>query len=102
MSLWQQASRRIAHEEALLRQYAEQPAFWATDLRRDIQTIQLAVAKPDYAVPTDLPKAVRREEPLREAQDLVRRYGELVQWWPAIVERAAELSSAGAATVHAR
>jgi hypothetical protein len=102
MSLWQQASRRIAHEEALLRQYAEQPAFWATDLRRDIQTIQLAVAKPDYAIPIDLPEEMRPEEPLRGAQDLVRRYGELVQWWPAIVERAAALSSAGSAHVQAR
>jgi hypothetical protein len=101
MLLWRQAAQRISQKEALLRQYGEQPAFWAEDLRREIKTHQLAVVKPDYIVPIDLPQRLTGEKPVQEAQDLIRRYGELVYWWPAIVERATELASIRSAGVHA-
>lgn len=101
MLLWRQASQRIAYEEALLHQYGEQPAFWAADLRREIEANQLAVVKPDYVVPVDLSERRTAEKPLREAQDLIRRYGELVRWWPSIVERATELALAPSAGAHA-
>jgi hypothetical protein len=91
--LWQQAGQRVAHREALLRQYGEQPEFWADDLRRENEVSLAALAQPDYAEPIDLLESLRGPERLRAAQSLIRRYGELVSWWPLIVERAKVLAA---------
>jgi hypothetical protein len=93
--LWRQAAQRIAHMESLLSQYGRQPDYWAADVDLEIAALQAAVAKADYVLPVDLPFPPSKEERMAQAQDLIRRYGELLDWWPAIVLRARELAAAG-------
>jgi hypothetical protein len=93
--LWKRASQRIVQKEPLLRQFGGYPAYWAADLKREIGAIQRAVVKPDYTLPIDLPQHLSEAERMQQAQDLIRRYGELLQWWPTIMERAKALAAAG-------
>jgi hypothetical protein len=93
MLMLKQASRRTTHEEGLLRQYGKQPEYWAAELRKNIETRLMAAVKSDYMVPVDLPQHLPKEELLGQAQDLIRRYGELLLWWPAIVEQAKALAA---------
>ena len=92
--LWRQASQRIVQKESLLRQFGGYPAYRAADLKREIEAVQQAVIKSDYTLPIDLPGDVSTSDRLRQAQDLIRRYGELLVWWPAIMERAKALAAA--------
>jgi hypothetical protein len=90
---WDMASFRVAKAEALLNAFAYSPSYWAEDVVNEIQNIAAAVTKPDFALPSDLPGGDGREDPLARAQNIVRQYGELLCWWPAMVERATELSA---------
>jgi hypothetical protein len=92
-SLWKRASQRVAQKELLLRQFGGYPAYWAADLKREIEGVQRAVVRPDYTLPIDLPQNLSKPECMQQAQDLIRRYGELLVWWPAIVERAKALAA---------
>jgi len=89
--LWNAAARNIARQETALRTYAGQPAYWAEHVRRQIRMTSEAVARPDYYVPSDLPGG---EESVR-AQSLVGQFGQLLRWWPRIVETACVLSAQG-------
>jgi hypothetical protein len=93
MSLWRHTAQGIARKEAMLRQYGGQPTYWAADLLQEIKARQAAVTDPRYAVPIDLPEYPCVAESLRVVQSLIRSYGELVYWWPVIVERAKEVAA---------
>ena len=90
---WGLASFRVAKAEALLNGFAYSPSYWAEDVVNEIQDITAAATKPDFALPSDLPGGDGPEDLLARAQGVVRQYGELLCWWPAMVERAAELSA---------
>jgi hypothetical protein len=91
MLMLRQTSLRITHEESILRHHGGQPEYWAADLRKNIESRLMAAVKPDYIVPVDLPQHLPKEERLGQVQNLIRRYGELLLWWPPIVEQAKAL-----------
>jgi hypothetical protein len=92
--LWRQASFQVAQQESAIRKHGGCPAFWASEVQRDIEAIQAAVTKPGYVLPIDLlPQHQPEQEILAQTQDLVRRYGELLSWWPDIIERARALAA---------
>jgi hypothetical protein len=93
LSLWRQAGHLIAQREALLRENGEQPDFWAADLHEENLITENALMEPDYVVPIDLPECLPRPERLRKAQEMIRCFGDLVSWWPDIVERAKEIGA---------
>jgi hypothetical protein len=94
--LWMRAAQRIGQMESLVREYGGYPQYWAADLQREIKATQAALVRPDYIVPIDLPGEPGSEARLRESQNLIRRYGELLQWWPEMIERAKDLAAVDA------
>jgi hypothetical protein len=80
--------------ESVLVEDCYTPRHWAEDLDGRIEALRRLTDKPDFFVPVDLPGA-SRDPPARRAQHAVAQYGQLLEWWPAIAERAAELRNHG-------
>jgi hypothetical protein len=83
ITLWRHASQRIGDNEALLRRFQGKPDCWASDVKRGIDGITATLAAPGFPACPDVSWT------MEDARILVRRYGELLLWWPDIVERAA-------------
>ncbi len=90
---WRRASARIAKAESLLNASAYCPSYWEEDVVKEIEAILATVVKPAFALPSDLFGAERLEELLARTQKIVRQYGDLLCWWPAMMEKAKELSA---------
>lgn len=88
---WNRASHIIRRTEALIKQFENSPSYWASDLQADIEAFREAATGPDFGLPSDLPEEGGRATRLQLTQTLVRLFGELLFWWPAIVERAKAL-----------
>lgn len=91
-SSWGQASFRVAKAESQLNAFAYSPSYWAEDVVKEIESILAAITRPDFALPSDL-RGSETHELLARTQNIVRRYGELLYWWPAMIERATELAA---------
>ncbi len=71
--------------------------YWAADLDEQRRVLEQAITRPDYPRPIDL----LTHSPAADAphthttRDLVREFGALLSWWPAIVDRTMELAAAG-------
>jgi hypothetical protein len=74
-----------------LETYRESPSFWADDVRRMIKVISEASTAEDHLVPRDLRHGRDTEAAGRLGQELVGRFGELLEAWPAIVTAARRL-----------
>ena len=81
----------IAVLENQLQTYGASPDFWADDIRRMIELMSKASTAADYLVPRDLRRDREAGEARRLGQDLLRKFGELVEAWPALVAAAARL-----------
>jgi hypothetical protein len=81
----------IAHGDALLLQHAGEPAYWANDLKRALHALGDALTKPSYVIPLDMRGDFQASEAAAALQVFIGRFGELLCWWPALVERAREL-----------
>jgi len=61
------------------------PRHWAEDINKRIAALRSCTDNPDYFVPVDLPG--RPDEPARRRLATeVGRYGQLLEFWPAIME----------------
>jgi len=85
------ASRRAARAESLIHERRGEPAFWVEDLRREVEAVREAMVEPDGVAPVDLPVEWNGDQRIEATRSLIRRYGELLSWWPAIIERAKDL-----------
>jgi hypothetical protein len=92
--MWNQASRRAVHLESQLRQMQGQPGFWAEDVRRVLAIWQETLPDRRYVAPKDL-AAPSSEEAFRRLQQLVLRFGRLLQIWPEMVGAAHQLRNRG-------
>lgn len=93
--VWKNTNSFIAMMEQRLQASDGLPRFWATDVNKFIERLSEAVRKPDYCVPLDLLHGRSHEEVRELAQRLVLNFGQLLRWWPAIVEMARELRVRG-------
>jgi hypothetical protein len=94
----QQRFRTIAFITALqaqLQTYAGLPGYWAADVTRMIERLSTAPSAASYTAPRDLLAGERADEARRLAQELVGRYGELLDAWPPIVAAARSLRARG-------
>jgi hypothetical protein len=89
--LLRMASRRAARAESLIHERRGEPAFWVEDLRREVEAVREAMVEPDGVAPVDLPVEWNGDQRIEATRSLIRRYGELLSWWPAIIERAKDL-----------
>ena len=89
-------SRHVAELERLLAAFEGQPDFWAQDVADRIEAVGRAVTSEEVFAPSDLEgPAGSPFEAAVLAQRLIGRYGELLCWWPALVEAAKAVRSSG-------
>jgi hypothetical protein len=81
--------------ETRLAQYGRRPEFWAGDVRRTIDLLRSAPASPDYIVPRDLGAAFDSTAARELSRELVGRFGDLLEAWPALIEAAGALRARG-------
>jgi hypothetical protein len=84
-------SRRIAQLEDLLRQHQGRPDFWADDVLAFIEKLADFTAHGLPAAPRELLGKQSAEQAMETCRRVVRRYGELLQWWPVISDAATRL-----------
>jgi hypothetical protein len=84
-----------AQLEQLLQQFGRQPVYWASDVHRVLQGIQVASAKEESFQVADLHEACGEKSPGALLQRLVRRFGRLLCHWPEMVEGARNLRAQG-------
>jgi len=77
--------------ETRLREHGASPAFWADDVRRTIDALRQTVTRRDYLVPRDLRDGRDANSARRLAQELVLKFGALLEAWPTLVEAARRL-----------
>jgi hypothetical protein len=75
--------------------YQESPEFWANDCKKYLDILRQALMRADYCLPLDLVDSSNGSEPRLLAQELVLKFGQLLYWWPEIVESARELRAQG-------
>jgi hypothetical protein len=85
----------IALLESRLNEHHAAPAFWADDVRRTIDVLRRTATRPDYIVPRDVGIAGDVDSARHLAQELVGRFGELVDAWPTLVEATTRLRAKG-------
>jgi len=81
--------------QSQLRTHAASPDFWADDVRRMIDLMSRAPAAEDYLVPRDLRQG-RDVGTARElGRELIGKFGELLEAWPALVAAATRVRAKG-------
>jgi hypothetical protein len=93
--LWGQMSRLASQWENQLREHSEHPTFWAKDVKLLLVTLREALPSPSYQLPCDLSAVYGAEDTRPRFQQLVCRFGELLQAWPQMVDAARELRARG-------
>jgi len=78
-----------------LQMYGASPRFWADDVKRMIELLSKGTSTEDYIVSRDLRHGHDAEEARRLSQELVARFGELLEAWPTLVAAARRLRANG-------
>jgi hypothetical protein len=81
--------------ETRLREHSGRPEFWADDVRKAIDLVRRTATGKDYIVPGDLGNAHGVDDARRITQEVVAKFGELLEEWPALVEATKRLRAAG-------
>jgi hypothetical protein len=81
--------------EERLQASGELPEFWANDVKRYLAILRQAAAREDYCVPLELVVGRSRTQARELTRRLVFRFGQLLRWWPEMVEVAGRLRSGG-------
>jgi hypothetical protein len=91
--LWRRASDVMtAMGSQLRRASAEGRDYWTADLGMHMQALEQVLVRPEYIVPVDLLPSREPAEARRITRELVKHFGELLSWWPVIIERTRALS----------
>jgi hypothetical protein len=85
----QNISRLIASLENRILTAIDAPKFWVECVRKFIRCLEYDMM--DLQIPTDLTNGRTSEEAKQLAQRVILNYGQLLSWWPAIVEVARDL-----------
>lgn len=93
--LLKRATRFINDCEKAMARYEHQPGFWVRDLCDQIAEIRRATIRTDFGVPCDLAAIFRAEHIHGVMQQLIRQFGELLCWWPEIVQASRNLANGG-------
>ncbi len=95
LMLVRRASRQIAHLELFLKKYSGAPRFWADDINLCLSTLKQSIADKEFFVASDLSVQFGEEYARQLQQRLVRKFGELLQIWPDLVDAANQLRKSG-------
>ena len=89
------ASRYIGYLEYLLDLYHGEPDYWAEDVQSFIERLTDFTVHQSPAAPRELLGTQSPEQAMETCRRVVRKYGELLQWWPVIYGAAGALREAG-------
>jgi hypothetical protein len=95
MRLWEEASKELSGLADLLDRYRDSPQFWVADMKQKIDVWLRALQDPYYYIPCDLTPSRSVKERAQLTQDLLLRFGQLLWWWPTLVESAKVLRGSG-------
>lgn len=95
VNLYRMQSEYVTFLEGTLQDYDGWPEYWADDVESYIDALRAAMESRDYAVPQDLLAGRGQEEARRLSRRLVFRYGQLLRWWPEMVDAAKSLRAQG-------
>jgi FkbH-like protein len=95
LQVWRTSRSFISLAEEQLQLYGESPAFWANDVKKYLDILCQSLTRDDYFVPLDLLAGRSTREARELAQRLVLKFGQLLYWWPDMVEVAKKLRSQG-------
>jgi len=93
--LWRWQSAHLSLLDDRLRNDGDGPKFWVEDVRRVLTTLQQSLPTPEYMVPRDLVGARSADEARELLLRLLRSFGELLGWWPDLVQSAKALRARG-------
>jgi hypothetical protein len=94
--LLRRASRLLREQDSMIQLFSGKPEYWARDLEGQMEQLREAVVQPGFVQPQDVVGELLDKDPLSTAQDLIKMFGQLLTWWPAIVESARDLARHGA------
>jgi hypothetical protein len=89
--LWSRAAEIINREENLLLRSKHQPSWWRQVVEARIRQLQGRLLEPDYVFPRELIAVSRGNGKLIALRHLIWQFGNLLYWWPDIVEAAKTL-----------
>ena len=90
-----QKSKHIQSLEELLETYDGSPAYWSEDILNRIEAFRDLATSDDLDIPSDIGPGRDPKEARALTRRLVRRYGELLYWWPVIFDAAKDLKDCG-------
>jgi hypothetical protein len=91
--LWGRALEYLGGWERLLREVDEAPTFWRDMVTQRMQRLLDAVKQPHYLLPSDLLEHYAPELVPGVLQRFIGQFGDLFEWWPAIVERSRRIAA---------
>jgi hypothetical protein len=95
MTSWLSAtSHYIGYLEYLLNLHKGQPEYWANDVQSLIENLMDFVVHGSAAVPSELHDNQPVEQAKESCKRIVRKFGELLYWWPVIYGAAKKLHDA--------
>lgn len=89
------ASRYIGYLEYLLDLYHGEPDHWAEDVLSLIENFKDFIVHRSPAVPRELHGSQSEDQAVETCRRMVRRFGELLLWWPVIDGAARQLRESG-------
>jgi hypothetical protein len=95
MQRWRRLSSWISRLETLLSSNEDPPEAWAEDVERCLDEAHGSLLREDAVVPVDLLTEGDADRALTVMQRLVLRFGELLEYWPAIHDAARRLREDG-------
>jgi FkbH-like protein len=95
LQVWRTSSSFISLAEEHLRMSGESPVYWANDVKKYTDLLCQSLTRDDYFIPLDLVQGRNLDEARQLAQRLVLKFGQLLYWWPEMIEVTKELRHQG-------
>jgi hypothetical protein len=95
MQVWKASGLPLCHIERSIQTADGTPAFMKQHQRKYLEVVRESIAHSDYIVPRDLAERHGQDRARQFSQQLVRRYGELLEAWPELVKGAKVLRARG-------
>ena len=95
LRLLQMQGGHLASLEQQLKDAGSPPDYWAKDVHDYTSRLRESMLLPGYIVPSDLAPGRDVDDARRLTQDFVRRFGQLLETWPAMVDAARRLRAQG-------
>ncbi|RTL43705.1 MAG: hypothetical protein EKK48_08140 [Candidatus Melainabacteria bacterium] len=91
--MWEEMSRNLSTLHYSLNKHKGEPTYWANDIASAISWLSKGLTDDNISVAADLCLAFGIEEARTIMQRLVRRFGELLMSWPALIQGVSELNA---------